>query len=61
MKIIKCRFTFSELCWILEALDGLLYDAHLRNSQKVNEIERVREHIIRLIKRMEGDNDHKRI
>lgn len=55
MKIIKCQFRYKELCWILEAIDGLLYDAYLRNSQKYNEISRVREHIIRLMKRMEGD------
>ena len=55
MKIIKCQFKYSELCWILEALDGLMYDSYLRNSPRVNEISRVRAHVIRLMKKLEAD------
>ena len=56
MKIIKCQFRYEELCWILEAVDDLLYDCRLRRRpEHIPEIERIREHIIRLMKRMEAD------
>ena len=52
MKIIKCQFRYSELCWILEALDDLLYDNIFASRNP--EINRVRAHVIRLIQRMEA-------
>lgn len=57
MKIVKAQFTYSELCWILESLDDLIFDnRYTKRAEYSAEIERTRSHVIRLLKKIERSN-----